>query len=302
VRLPVVSDADSRDGTSNKDERLTNCLREAKKSGEMAVVRPGLVLDAQSSGIGKGLVSFNGELVSVYGSTLGIGIGEVDQGNLLYLPLDGSIDDEFGHVTTAAASGSFTSAQVVCGTESYVITAGADHVVVTPKVPNVLAVGANDFSIEGWIYLVSGTATLFRYTDGVDNLLEITAYKDAVDPQFDYVEVQFTDSVNDIGVTANSTSINGAWTHLAAVSEFAGDLTFYINGVSVGSVPAAAIDLFDVNTIQVGGGNAYFSNVRFYSGLAYTGNFSPSCYVLTNSIPALDTVTGDHFDFAQSPL
>lgn len=46
-------------------------LKETRKSGDLAVIRPGLVLDAQASGLGHGLVAFNNELVSVYGSTLG---------------------------------------------------------------------------------------------------------------------------------------------------------------------------------------------------------------------------------------
>lgn len=294
MRLPIVPQISTKDGVSAKNARLTNCLKESKKTGDKAVVRPGLVLDAVASGVGNGLVVFNNELVSVYGATLEIGVGESDPLNLMFLKLNGTIADEFGHTTAAAATGSFSSAQVVCGSESYIITSGADHVTVTPKTPNALAVGATDFTVEGWIYFISGIATLFRYTDGVDNLLEITV-------QTGQTAVAFTDEFNDIGVSSG-TSITNTWAHLAAVSEYAGDLTFYINGTSVGTVPAAAIDLFDAPTIQVGGGNAYFSNVRFYNGMAYTGNFSPSCYVAVNSIPALATITGDYYDFAQSPL
>lgn len=76
MRIPVVASVSTKDGTSNKNARLTNCLKESKKSGDMAVIRPGLVLDAVASGVGNGLVSFNGELVSVYGATLGIGVTE----------------------------------------------------------------------------------------------------------------------------------------------------------------------------------------------------------------------------------
>lgn len=76
MRLPVVPQISTKDGVSNKNARLTNCLKEVKKAGEKAVVRPGLVLDAQASGVGNGLVVFNNELVSVYGATLGIGVTE----------------------------------------------------------------------------------------------------------------------------------------------------------------------------------------------------------------------------------
>lgn len=74
MRLPVVPQISTKNGTSNKNARLTNCLKESKKSGDKAVIRPGLVLDAQASGVGNGLVVFNNELVSVYGATLGFGV------------------------------------------------------------------------------------------------------------------------------------------------------------------------------------------------------------------------------------
>ena len=74
MRLPVTPQISTKDGLSNKNARLTNCLKESKKSGEKAVVRPGLVLDAAASGVGNGLVVFNNELVSVYGATLGLGV------------------------------------------------------------------------------------------------------------------------------------------------------------------------------------------------------------------------------------
>ena len=80
MRLPLTPPLDTRDGVSAKNARLTNCLKEVKKSGEKAVVRPGLVLDAQASGVGNGLVVFNSQLVSVYGATLGFGVVEGTDG------------------------------------------------------------------------------------------------------------------------------------------------------------------------------------------------------------------------------
>ena len=74
MRLPVVPSISTKDGVSNKNARLTNCLKEVKKSGDMAVIRPGLVTKVEGTGVGGGLVAFNNELVSVYGATLGIGI------------------------------------------------------------------------------------------------------------------------------------------------------------------------------------------------------------------------------------
>ena len=74
MRFPVTPQISTKDGVSAKNARLTNCLKESKKGGDKAVIRPGLVLDAQASGVGNGLVVFNNELVSVYGATLGFGV------------------------------------------------------------------------------------------------------------------------------------------------------------------------------------------------------------------------------------
>lgn len=74
MRLPVTPQISTKDGVSAKNARLTNCLKEVKKSGDLAVVRPGLSLEAEGTGVGGGLVAFNNELVSVYGATLGLGV------------------------------------------------------------------------------------------------------------------------------------------------------------------------------------------------------------------------------------
>lgn len=74
MRLPVTPQISTKDGLSNKNARLTNCLKESKKTGDKAVVRPGLVLDVVASGVGHGLVVFDNHLVSVYGTTLGFGV------------------------------------------------------------------------------------------------------------------------------------------------------------------------------------------------------------------------------------
>ena len=73
MRLPCVPDIDSRDGTSSKDERLTNMLSEDNNGQQMAVLRPGLATIATASGAGGGEVNFNDVLITVYGTTLGHG-------------------------------------------------------------------------------------------------------------------------------------------------------------------------------------------------------------------------------------
>lgn len=75
MRLDLTPEVDSRDGSSNKDERLTNVLIENDQGTQLAVVRPGLSSVATSSGNGNGVVNFNGILISVFGTTLGSGTG-----------------------------------------------------------------------------------------------------------------------------------------------------------------------------------------------------------------------------------
>ena len=69
MRIPLITDTDSRDGSSNKDERLTNVLVEIDAE-KMACLRPGLNGLATSSGNGNNLVCFGGELVNIYGNTV----------------------------------------------------------------------------------------------------------------------------------------------------------------------------------------------------------------------------------------
>ena len=70
MRLPVTHQVSTKDGTSNKNARLTNCLKEAKQSGDKAVTRPGLVLSDTYSGLGNGLIEFDGRLLVVYDDTV----------------------------------------------------------------------------------------------------------------------------------------------------------------------------------------------------------------------------------------
>ena len=73
MRLNLASEIDSRDGASNKDERLTNVLGEDNNGHQMATVRPGLATIATASGAGGGAVNFNDVLITVFGTTLGSG-------------------------------------------------------------------------------------------------------------------------------------------------------------------------------------------------------------------------------------
>lgn len=70
MRLPITPQISTKDGVSAKNARLTNCLKEVKKTGEKAVVRPGLVLSDTYAGLGNGLIEFDGRLLVVYDDTV----------------------------------------------------------------------------------------------------------------------------------------------------------------------------------------------------------------------------------------
>lgn len=77
MRLPLSSDAASRDGAANKDERLTNVLSENDEGVALAVIRPGLTTIATVSGNGGGMVRFNDKLISVFGTSVKFGAAQV---------------------------------------------------------------------------------------------------------------------------------------------------------------------------------------------------------------------------------
>lgn len=70
MRVNAVTDVDSRDGVSNKDERLTNMIAEKDGHAILACIRPALNTIVSSSGAGKGVTCFNSTDVFVMGTTL----------------------------------------------------------------------------------------------------------------------------------------------------------------------------------------------------------------------------------------
>lgn len=70
MRIPVVGNVSTKDGSSNKNARMTNVLAEEKQGKSFAAVRPGLSQLATGSGDGNNLVCFNGNLINIYGNTV----------------------------------------------------------------------------------------------------------------------------------------------------------------------------------------------------------------------------------------
>lgn len=70
MRLPLTPQLSTKDGVSNKNARLTNTLKETTSKGDIAVLRPGLTVVVGSSGVGKGLASIDGDIVSIFGTAV----------------------------------------------------------------------------------------------------------------------------------------------------------------------------------------------------------------------------------------
>ena len=69
MRLPLIPSVESRDGTSNKDARMSNALKESENGVDFACVRPSLQLVADTTGDGNGMIYFD-TLISVFGGNV----------------------------------------------------------------------------------------------------------------------------------------------------------------------------------------------------------------------------------------
>lgn len=119
MRIPLVTQLSSKDGSSDKNARMTNTLVAKNPTGtSFAEVRPGLEFYATAAGNGHGIVSFNDELLSVYGSNLVVldNVIDPDPGNGIE-----SIDTISGTTPTVATGVNSTGSAVV----GYVEYAGA---------------------------------------------------------------------------------------------------------------------------------------------------------------------------------
>jgi hypothetical protein len=68
MRLPLIPSVESRDGTSNKDARMTNALKESENGVDYAAVRPALTQVADTTGNGNGMF-FLDTLITIFGTS-----------------------------------------------------------------------------------------------------------------------------------------------------------------------------------------------------------------------------------------
>lgn len=172
MRLPLVPSLSTKNGVSNKNARMTNVLKESKKTGDMAVVRPGLTLNATASGVGNGLVVFNDELISVFGTTLGIGAG-TDGTDAWVLDVTGNIAMAEGFDATAARIGVLGIFINVSNSGYYYYRINEDLSITQLTASFYPDFTGNDLAktcnnADGaWVYWIDGDIVNYFFTDGI---------------------------------------------------------------------------------------------------------------------------------------
>lgn len=167
--------------------------------------------------------------------------------------------------------------------------------------------GSGDFTIEGWIYLNSLTASSYFLGKGDRSTVAGSAFSL---PLTGYTMDFYAGS--SVYSLATFTPTLNAWFHIAIVRSGT-TITRYINGVSNGSVTigTASINTGGTNEVRIGGYvnstgflgiNGYLTNLRIVKGTAvYTTTFTPPTAPLTaitNTSLLLNCVNAGIYDNA----
>ncbi|MDP1956269.1 MAG: LamG-like jellyroll fold domain-containing protein [Polaromonas sp.] len=193
-----------------------------------------------------------------------------------------------GGVKTSVAQSKF-------GGSSIVFDGSRDYLTL-PFTPD-LNMGANNFTIEMWIYKVANNpnGSILLGVEGDSK----SGVKIGFDPSGNILTSAWTDPAYDAWYPGAGPAIaNGAWKHIALVRS-GGTVTRYVDGVGTVLVAnLAAIPLVDAHTNQVVGGqgfaidrgfNGYIDDLRITKGVArYTANFTPPTQALPNVGEVLD--------------
>ena len=151
--------------------------------------------------------------------------------------------------------------------------------------------GTGDFTIEGWIYSISSKdygILVGRWGGYAVNGNSSYAIRQETAASRKYQFGFTTNGSTDILITALNTFSLNTWYHLAAVRNGT-TFTFYVNGVSQGTITNANAVFAGTTNLTVGGANnntdlmnGYASNIRVIKGTAlYTSNFTPPTAPLT---------------------
>ena len=161
MRLPLTPKTDSRDGVSDKDSRLTNALVEDGK----VVARPGIqeYRSLSTAATGKGLVEFNGKLISAAGQAI---YTEIDQ--VLYPSVKNASAIAYPFSKTTFHKGLF---YVACSDATRRVFASADAVTWSEKTAlatpaTIKALGSSKTTLCAIYNNASSKASTKTSTDG----------------------------------------------------------------------------------------------------------------------------------------
>lgn len=145
---------------------------------------------------------------------------------------------------------------------------------------SLLALGAGNFTIEGWIYPTEWNTNTsifwdYRTNGGAATNIPVLAFSATGVPQF-YISPGST-----VTITGSTIPTLNAWSHLALVRS-GSTITMYLNGTSIGTATSSAtlgIQTLAINNVQTAANYnqaGYYSNFRIVVGTAvYTGTFTP---------------------------
>lgn len=325
MRLPVIPSADTKDGVTNKNARMTNMLKETKSISDVAALRPGLVETALLSGNGNGLVRFNDKLISVFGQSAIEGFPVQDTDIIYYFPFAADLLDtqenvfgEFAGTPQLPIPGSVD--QVSCGLSSAKFQSNPTYLGVDlfSDDPTPCSIGTADFTIEFKIY-PSTAFDFFNFKISSENEdSEITSLAVTINPGSNsltvFIENDDVEKVNISHVDAG-VIVLGDWIDIALVRDGA-TFTAFVNGAVADSASSADCSLtflppsedfsrsveFLLTDSSAGTGTAYLSNFLFTQRAKYSAAYAPSCSVTSSGLTIIGTVVSGFYDFAQGPL
>ena len=153
-------------------------------------------------------------------------------------------------------------------------------------VPTTKPTLGEDFTIEGWAYLLAATTTsnnyvsIFKCTFG-SKTIEVQKWRSGISNN---LLIRYFDGTtnSDITATYGTNFTTDSWFHFAYVKRGT-TATFYLNGISLGTSTISATDIMSACTVGGGSDNttptttqSCVDDFRITKGIArYTSNFTP---------------------------
>jgi hypothetical protein len=208
--------------------------------------------------------------------------------SVLLLHCDGSngsttFTDVYGHTVTANGNAQISTAQSKFGGASALFDGNGDYLSIPSS--SDFGFGSGDFTIEMWLYHVSGTNSqqiIGQRTTNVNGGVYLFLNSGSIHL---YLGDNSNWFVNDLNMTFTSS----VWWHLAIVRNGT-NVTMYKDGVSgatvgsiTGSLPSTYPLYLGLEAFQNGlYYNGYMDEIRITKGTArYNGNFTPSASAFT---------------------